>query len=185
MNSKMKKGIALILALALVVVAGKFMSDYSLKATDGEENIVDDSESNDETTIDSESTEVVIGSDEVDIPEDLEETSEEEDDIDASEADEIEAEEEEVLDDSEEEDEGSVYITANVDENSDQLEGTKVVLTAHVEGYENTEYSYQWQKSIDGENWIDISGATDSEYTFTLTEETGDYTWRVILVTEA
>ncbi len=43
------------------------------------------------------------------------------------------------------------------------------------------EYLYQWQYSLDGEDWFDIAGANNSDYTFTLDNTNGRYYWRLIV----
>jgi hypothetical protein len=48
MKGKWKRGLAIVFAIALVTSAGVFSTDHFLKATDGEENILDFSESGEE-----------------------------------------------------------------------------------------------------------------------------------------
>ena len=43
------------------------------------------------------------------------------------------------------------------------------------------EYLYQWQYSLDGIEWLDIAGANNSDYTFTLDNTNGRYYWRLIV----
>ncbi len=40
--------------------------------------------------------------------------------------------------------------------------------------------TYQWQFSADNASWIDIGGANDAAYYFTVTEENAGYFWRVV-----
>lgn len=216
MKNNLKKAIALFAALALVIVAGKFTSDHYLKATDGDENIVEDvavseeaaDESSAEITIESEavSEEDIISEEaseeisenESEESEDADEESEDadktsEDDEDCEHVDEdedgvcdlcgSEMDEEEDEEEEDEKETGSVYVTTNVDENEAQAEGTKVTFTAHVEGLTHTDYSLQWQRSLDNEKWENISGATSAKYTFTLDEDSVEYYWRVQLIT--
>ena len=42
MKKNIKRYLLVVLALVLVFAAGKFTSDYLLKATDGEENVVEE-----------------------------------------------------------------------------------------------------------------------------------------------
>ncbi len=49
--------------------------------------------------------------------------------------------------------------------------GDSVALYAVLDGYDGTEYSIQWQKSADNENWEDISNATAKKYEVVVTEE--------------
>ena len=58
--------------------------------------------------------------------------------------------------------------------------GARITLTAKLIGFDNRQYTLQWQYSVDNENWIDISGAHDITYTYTLDETTTQYTWRVV-----
>ena len=58
--------------------------------------------------------------------------------------------------------------------------GAKITLTATLTGFENKNYTLQWQYSTDLENWIDVPGAHDITYTYTLDETTTNYTWRVV-----
>lgn len=41
-------------------------------------------------------------------------------------------------------------------------------------------FVFQWQYSLDGETWMDIPGATDSTFSFTLDETTSTYFWRLL-----
>ena len=43
------------------------------------------------------------------------------------------------------------------------------------------EYLYQWQYSLDGIEWLDVAGANNSDYTFTLDNTNGRYYWRLIV----
>ena len=42
-------------------------------------------------------------------------------------------------------------------------------------------YLYQWQYSLNGEDWLDIDGATNSDYIFNLDNTNGSYYWRLIV----
>lgn len=60
----------------------------------------------------------------------------------------------------------------------------ELTLVSIAYGYEEIEYTYQWQRSADDVNWTDIEGATEARYTFTVTEENYRDYWRVtILIT--
>lgn len=60
----------------------------------------------------------------------------------------------------------------------------ELTLVSVAYGYEEIEYTYQWQRSADDVNWTDIEGATEARYTFTVTEENYRDFWRVtILIT--
>ena len=58
--------------------------------------------------------------------------------------------------------------------------GAKIKLTAELTGFEGKVYTLQWQYSLDNENWVDVPGAHDITYTFTLDATTTQYTWRVV-----
>ena len=59
-------------------------------------------------------------------------------------------------------------------------EGTAVTLTATLTGFENDEYTMQWQYTPDGgETVVDIEGANDAEYTFVLDATNIHYLWRM------
>ena len=45
--------------------------------------------------------------------------------------------------------------------------------------YDDLEYTLQWQRCVDGENWTDIQGETGEFYHIILTEENCEYLWRV------
>ena len=60
--------------------------------------------------------------------------------------------------------------------------GAKITLTGELTGFENKQYTLQWQYSTDpdSDNWIDVPDAHDLTYTYTLDETTTHYTWRLI-----
>lgn len=199
MKDRIKLVVALVAAFGLVVMAGKFTADHSLKATDGEENIV--AEVTEEVAVDNSEVEVVIenSADEAASEEaaentedakateevDSDETADAEDDESADDEDLDDAEEEE--EDEEEEDksyEGTVSISSNVDISSPLKKGTKVTLTAKVDGFEGASYHFEWSKSTDGSNWEVISNASSEKYTFTLDEKTSGYQWRARVIVD-
>lgn len=70
----------------------------------------------------------------------------------------------------------SVAISAE----SDVVElGGDMVLTAVLTGFEDLNYTLQWQFSADNENWADVDGATGSTLRVQMNEENRDYFWRV------
>jgi hypothetical protein len=75
-----------------------------------------------------------------------------------------------------------VTVTSDVDINRPLYLGTKVTLTAHLEGYEDSNYILQWQRSKDNENWDDIEGANEMSFTYTIDFETVKYMWRVVAI---
>ncbi|MFR5794265.1 MAG: Cna B-type domain-containing protein [Christensenellales bacterium] len=70
----------------------------------------------------------------------------------------------------------SVAISAE----SDVVElGGDMVLTAILTGFEDLNYTLQWQFSADNANWADVDGATDFTLRVQMNEENRDYFWRV------
>lgn len=70
----------------------------------------------------------------------------------------------------------SVAISAE----SDVVElGGDMVLSAVLTGFEDLNYTLQWQFSTDNANWADVDGATDSTLRVQMNEENRDYFWRV------
>jgi hypothetical protein len=74
--------------------------------------------------------------------------------------------------------ERSVSISANV--GNVVFAGDGITLTAVLSGYDDVETQITWQYN-DGTGWKDIEGANGLQYTFTLTEATADYGWRVVV----
>lgn len=63
---------------------------------------------------------------------------------------------------------------------SDVVElGGDMVLTAVLTGFEDLNYTLQWQFSTDNANWADVDGATGSTLRVQMNEENRDYFWRV------
>ena len=48
-------------------------------------------------------------------------------------------------------------------------------------GYDNLEYTVQWQQSTDNANWNDVSDATDLRYLETITYDNYRDYWRVLV----
>lgn len=70
----------------------------------------------------------------------------------------------------------SVAISAE----SDVVElGDDMVLTAILTGFEDLNYTLQWQFSADNANWANVDGATDFMLRVQMNEENRDYFWRV------
>lgn len=60
--------------------------------------------------------------------------------------------------------------------------GVEATLTAVPKGYEAVIYTLQWQTSKDDVTWEDIPGATEAQYTVTVTEENYMDYWRVLVI---
>ena len=70
----------------------------------------------------------------------------------------------------------SVAISAE----SDVVElGGDMVLTAILTGFEDLNYTLQWQFSADNASWANVDGATGSTLRVQMNEENRDYFWRV------
>ena len=64
----------------------------------------------------------------------------------------------------------------------ERQEDNAVRLFAEDIGEEDAEaYAYQWQYSLDGEEWFDVEGATEKDYNFKLDETNGSYYWRLVV----
>lgn len=76
-----------------------------------------------------------------------------------------------------------MYLTSNVDGVKNFFIGQEIVMHANLEGFENVNYTIQWQCSKDLINMEDIPGATGDSYSFSMDENTFQYMWsfRVIL----
>lgn len=77
----------------------------------------------------------------------------------------------------------TVSIGSNVAEGDAVYAGTEIVLTARLNGFENLEYTLQWQYTPDdGENVYDVAGANGTQYAFIIDESNAHYLWRVSVV---
>ena len=60
--------------------------------------------------------------------------------------------------------------------------GGDVTFIAVLYGYDNLEYTLQWQESADNENWYNVADATDLRYVETITRENYRDFWRVQVI---
>lgn len=196
MKKQVKGAIAVVGALALVIAVGTRLSDHSLKATDGEENIVEEAVVEDvepvvEETVE-ENAEIVLGeSTEIQTEETVEKTDEA---VEEEESEEEESEEKEADEEKEKEEKaktekksfadakGTISIESNVDMSQPIEEGASVTFTAVVSGFDGFDFHYQWSRSTDGDNWEDIKDANSQKFTFEMNEENSGYMWKVRLV---
>jgi hypothetical protein len=58
--------------------------------------------------------------------------------------------------------------------------GTLITMTAELIGFENVDYTLQWQYSVGDNEWVNEPGANGTTFTFELNETTVQYTWRVV-----
>ena len=64
----------------------------------------------------------------------------------------------------------------------ERREGNEIRLFAENLSEEDSEkYSYQWQYSLNNEEWFAVEGATGKDYTFRLDQTNGRYYWRLIV----
>ena len=77
----------------------------------------------------------------------------------------------------------SVSVKNDLDGQMFAISGLPYRVTAVLTGFEDTEYSVQWQYSLDGVNYIDIPGANGLSYTYIADSETIRYYWCVVITT--
>ena len=75
--------------------------------------------------------------------------------------------------------EATVTVESSIPEGQLVFLGTEVTLKAVTSGFGDADLAYQWQWSTDGQNWTDISGATDGAYTYYINEENSAWVIRV------
>lgn len=94
-----------------------------------------------------------------------------------------EVESDEPEDQEETENERSVKLHVSWDTEIHEI-GSTAHVVAELKGYENIDYSLQWQNSPDAEVWTDVIGETGDSIDVTLTEENDDYFWRIVVYVE-
>ena len=94
---------------------------------------------------------------------------------------------EETVPEEEEEKNYRVYITTNLSALGGVIrKGDVVVLTAHLEGFEDEQYTIEWQCSPDNSNWRSASGvagvsASGETCRVVVSAENAHYYWRVLV----
>lgn len=201
-----KKWAALFLALVLIVITGIYSSDAFLQANvddtespelsvvqEEQEIIVSDGVGGDTAEEESESPEA--GSEEAvkeeaaegngsEEAEAAEEKAVEGSGLEETDAEEAVLEEESEEEDSEEEEvKRNVEIVSNLGNVGTVEEGTQLILTAHLTGFDDVDYEIQWQQSENGTDWNDIAGENGTQYTVILTEANEGYLWRAAVST--
>lgn len=82
----------------------------------------------------------------------------------------------------EEEKEYSVYIWCELLSEGKYDVGAEVGFYSELKGFEDVEeLGFEWQCSADGENWEDYSGAAGETFSYVVTEENYNFTWRLIV----
>ena len=80
-----------------------------------------------------------------------------------------------------------LIITSSADEMDRVFTGMTIRLNAEMVNFlEDDSYVIQWKYSVDGEEFIDIEGANDLEYSFVVNRENAKNIWRIsiILITD-
>ena len=72
-----------------------------------------------------------------------------------------------------------VNIEVSIPEGQAVYYGTEITLIAVPAGFGDVELSYQWQYSIDGQEWYNLENGNKKIYTYELTEENIGYEYRV------
>ena len=88
----------------------------------------------------------------------------------------------EILDEMNEERSIEIYISY---EGEEVHFGDTVTLYAVLKGYENCEFTVQWQQSKDNQNYEDIAGQNGLSYTFEVTEDNYTDCWRLAVIITA
>lgn len=75
-----------------------------------------------------------------------------------------------------------VRIYASWDQSKEYLDvGDEMTFTAVLEGYDGLSYQIQWQTSMNGSDWTDLSDANGLNYTLVLSEQNYDDFFRVVV----
>jgi len=59
--------------------------------------------------------------------------------------------------------------------------GGEVIFIAVLYGYDNLEYTIQWQQSADNLEWIDVEGAMEQSHSEIITRDNYKDFWRVLV----
>jgi uncharacterized repeat protein (TIGR02543 family) len=75
----------------------------------------------------------------------------------------------------------AITITSDWPQGKPAYDGTRITLTANLTGFENKDYTLQWQYSDDNrETWNDQPGENGMTMTYEMSKTTANYIWRVI-----
>jgi F0F1-type ATP synthase epsilon subunit len=74
----------------------------------------------------------------------------------------------------------TIKLTSDWPEGEPAYEGTVITMTAELNGFDDVDYTLQWQHSVDLEEWTVEPEATGTSFSFELNETNYLYTWRVV-----
>ena len=74
----------------------------------------------------------------------------------------------------------AIRLSSDWTEGEPAYEGDMITMTAELIGFEDVNYTLQWQHSTDMQEWINEPGANGVTFTYELNETTCEYTWRVV-----
>lgn len=74
----------------------------------------------------------------------------------------------------------AIKLSSDWPEGEPAYEGDMITLTAELIGFENVNYTLQWQHSTDMQEWVNEPGANGASFTYELNETTCEYIWRVV-----
>jgi hypothetical protein len=74
----------------------------------------------------------------------------------------------------------TIKLTSDWPEGEPAYEGTVITMTVELNGFDDVDYTLQWQHSVDLEEWTVEPEATGTSFSFELNETNYLYTWRVV-----
>jgi hypothetical protein len=74
----------------------------------------------------------------------------------------------------------SIHVTSSWPNDKVAYYGAEITLTAELIGFEGKQYTLQWQRSSDRQNWENIPGENGTMFTYEIDDETSQYVWRII-----
>lgn len=76
----------------------------------------------------------------------------------------------------------TIKVSSNIDGQSVVYAGTEIILTAALTGFEDDEYTVQWQYSPDGGTSIyDVEGGNELQHAFIINDENADWLWKICI----
>ena len=209
MKKNIKRYLLVVLALVLVFAAGKFTSDYLLKATDGEENVVEEEitreaevEEPDISIVEAEEEpaeepvieEGIFESEVVEtiesVPAELEAVPEAGPAEETSDAEPVSDETGAEAEEADAEGAGSEEAEPDAVKPSAERtvkifcelinDDTQALFTSEISGFDDVTIAYRWQVD-DGNGWQDIEGANEDRLVVTLTKENFSYVYRLFV----